>query len=154
MKIRNLAALVILSLLVRSAVGQAACSKTTPCVQVPIINSNTIPTQTVFWSCMGDSTSCSAAALQTVIASQTPANLCPSVQSVWRCSSFPQTQSTQAYNDAEPWGALMNYAVQGVTGGGVSAASPIAIFQVPQAPPQIPTLGGFTIVASGSTGPQ
>lgn len=144
-----------LILALASALYAQTCSTTEPCVQVTISNGNALPSSTVFWTCMGSASSCSSAALQAVIAAQTPTNLCPSVQTVWHCTSFSQTTTPELYNDLEPWGSLMNYAVQGVGAEGVSAASPILIFQVPQPQAlQVPALGTATIVTTGTEGPQ
>ena len=131
-----------------------SCSSTNPCVQVTVTNPNTLPSQAVLWTCMGSATSCSQTALNSVIAQQTPTNLCPNVQTVWHCIPFTQTKTPQAYNDPEPYGSLMNYAAQGIGGGGVSAATPILIFQVP-AGTQVPSLGQVPVlVTTGTAGPQ
>lgn len=132
-----------------------ACSTTSPCVQLPISNPNTLPASTVVWSCMGDAASCSQTALTTAISAQTVSTLCPVTSSVWHCKSFSQTKTPQLYNDPEPWGALMNYSTQGATTGGVSASSPILIFQVPTPSAQQTSIPGVpTMVTSGNAGPQ
>ena len=135
--------------------AQTACTNLNPCVQLALTNPNTLPGATVLWVCVGSATSCSQTALNAIIAQQTPTNLCPIAQSVWRCASFSQTKTPQNYNDPEPWGSLMNYAAQGTLGGGVSAASPILTFQVPNAPAQPPSINGLpTMVNTGNSGPQ
>lgn len=144
-----------LLLISTTATAQGVCSPANPCVQLPISNPNSAPTSTVIWSCMGGSTSCSAAALSSIIAQQTPTTLCPAVSSVWTCVTFSQSKTPQLYNDPEPWGALMNYSTQGTANGGVSASSPIVVFQVPAAPAQPPSIGSVPkMVTSGSVGPQ
>lgn len=129
------------------------CTANAPCVQVQITNPNTVPSPTVLWSCVG---TCTQAALNAVIATQTPSQLCPTnTQSVWHCAQFSQTKTPQMYNDPESWGSQLSYASQGTTAGGVSAASPIVTFQMPPAPAQQTSITGLpTVVTTGSAGPQ
>lgn len=136
--------------------GQAAtCSTQNPCVQIPITNLNTLPGPTIMWSCVGSAASCTSSALNAIIAQQTSTNLCPSVQSVWHCTQFSQSKTPQAYNDPQPYNNLLNYAFQGTNGGGVSAASPITIFQMPPAPAQSPSVDALPkTVTSGNSGLQ
>lgn len=150
-----LVVMAILFLIAAIAGSAQTCSTANPCVQVSITNPNTLPGSTMLFTCMGSASSCSLTALNALIAQQTPAQLCPQVQTVWHCNQFSQTKTPQLYNDPEPYGSLMNYAVQGTNGGGVSAASPILIFQVPAPPAQSPSFVGVpTTVTSGNAGPQ
>ena len=131
------------------------CSPTNPCVQVTVTNPNPLPSPAVLWSCMGGTTTCSQSALDAVIKQQTATNFCPATSSAWTCHQFSQTANPQKYNDPEPYGSLMNYAAQATGTGGVSAASPITIFQVSQPPTQVPSLGQVPVlVTTGNVGPQ
>jgi len=133
----------------------ATCTVSTPCVQLAITNPNMLPGPTAMWYCMGSATSCSQSALDAAKAGQTATNLCPVVQSVWHCTQFSQSKTPQNYNDQQPYNSLMNYSFQGTANGGVSASSPILIFQMPQAPAQPPSvLGVPTTVTSGNSGVQ
>ena len=147
--------IVLLLLIVAVGNAQASCTIQNPCVQLPITNPNTLPGATVMWSCVGSAASCTSSALNVVLAQQTPSNLCPAATSVWHCNQFSQTKTPQAYNDPQPYNTLLNYAFQGTNGGGVSAASPVLVFQMPQAPPQPPSVPAvLSTVTSGSAGPQ
>jgi len=139
-----------------SAQAQAAsCSTTTPCVQIAITNPNIVPSPTVLWSCVGTATTCSTTALNAAIALQTSTALCPVTTGAWKCTQFSQTKSPQNYNDLQAYNSLVNYAFQGTSGGGVSAASPILTFQVPPPPAQSPLVNSVPItVTSGTAGPQ
>lgn len=151
-RLRKLAAIFGLCLMAGWLSAQS-CSPNSPCVGLSLVNPNSVPSPAVLWSCMG--TSCTQAALNSAIAQQTQTNLCPAVQSVWHCTQFTQTKPTQAYNDPQPWGALLNYSLQGTTAGGVSTAASILTFQVPNAPPQPASISGVpAMVTSGNAGPQ
>jgi len=165
--------LVMGALLVVGAVaqGQTACSTTNPCVKLAWTATGMAVTVTtdgsglqtagpgssIVLSCMGGAAGCSQAALATYLAAQTKTDLCPVVASVWHCATKAQTSTLGAYNDPEPYGALMNYAVQSAwsSGGGVSAATPILIFQMPQAPNQtapVPATPSASFVTTGNVG--
>lgn len=150
MKRIQLGILVFVLLWADGAFGQ--CSPTSPCVQLTITNPNSLPSPTVLWSCIGSA--CTSTALTAAQAGQTTSNLCPVVQSVWQCVTFSQTKTPQLYNDSKGYGLMLSYAVQGTSGGGVSAASPIATFQMPQAPVVVPSLGVPKAVTTGTVGPQ
>lgn len=131
--------------------GQS-CTATEPCVQLPIQNTNNLPSLTVLLSCTG--ATCTTGTLQTFTAAQTIATPCPTVSGTpWKCVSWSQTKTPQNYNDLEPWGTLVYYVAEGTNGEGVLAASPIVPFQVPQAS-QAPAFGTITVVTSGTPGPQ
>jgi hypothetical protein len=150
-ELKHLLLIVMLSM-AGIAGAQTTCTPTAPCVQLAIANTNPLPSATVLWTCMG---TCTQTSLNTVIAQQTPTNLCPTVPSVWHCTQFSQTKTPQLYNDPEPWGALMNYSTQGTSVGGVAATSPLMTFQVPSAPPQQTSISGVpTMVKTGTAGPQ
>lgn len=159
-------------LLTAAAHGQAVCSASSPCVKLSwtasgmaaTVTTNTSGVQTagpgfaVVLSCNGGTTStCTQASLNNFLAAQTPTNLCPSTtQSVWNCVTKSLTSTSATYQDPEPYGSLMNYAVQSAwTGGGVSAATPIVTFQIPQAPSQtapVPGTPSVVFVTSGNVG--
>jgi hypothetical protein len=146
--------ILVLLALATSPLYAQSCTNGNPCVQLTITNSNPLPSSTVLWQCLGAASSCTQAALNSAIAAQTPSTLCPSVQSVWKCTTFSQTKTPQGYNDPQPWGSLLNYSAQGTIQGGVSAATPIMIFQMPSQA-QAPAIGSVpTIVNSGNAGPQ
>lgn len=152
--------------------GQTTCSAASPCVGVSwtdssmaaavVTNSSGVqtagPGTAILWKCMGSQSSCSLAALDAAIASQTATALCPAAGSVWSCVTMPVTTANAGYNDAEPYSALMNYAVQDAwSTGGVSAVSPILIFSMPPAPTQVPVAPSApmaSLVTSGAVGPR
>jgi hypothetical protein len=156
------------------AQAQTACSVSSPCVGLTWTNAamaatvgttpggvqTSGPGTAILWKCMGGlSSTCTQAALSAMIALETPANLCPtSSSSVWSCATLAQTQPNGAYNDPEPYTALMNYAVQDAwSGGGASAATPIYTFQMPAAPQLVAPVPGSvngTLVTSGTAGAQ
>ena len=148
------------------AFGQS-CSTTSPCVQVPIANSNALPSVTALWTCVGmTSSNCTQAQLDTARAGQTATGVghkldavCPALVAGaaignWKCIQFSQTSTPQNYNDPHSWGSTINYSSQGTTAaGGVSATSPIITFQMP-AQAQVPVVGPPVLVVSGSVGLQ
>lgn len=137
-----------------------SCSSTNPCVQVSVTNSNTLPSNTALWTCVGmTSSNCTVAQLQTATAGQTDQNLCPTPATGalignWKCIPFSQTKTPQLYNDPHSWGSTINYSAQGVNGsGGVSATAPVVTFQL-AAQAQVPVVGSPVLAVSGSVGLQ
>jgi hypothetical protein len=149
----------ILGFCIGWAHGQS-CSTTSPCVQVPITNSNALPSATALWTCVGVTTSnCTQAQLDTARAGQTASSLCPTPVAGaaignWKCIQFSQTLTPQNYNDPHSWGSTINYSSQGTTAaGGVSATSPIITFQMPSQA-QVPVVGSPVLVVTGQVGLQ
>ena len=141
------------------AFGQS-CSTTNPCVQVPIANSNALPSVTALWTCVGlTSSNCTQAQLDAARAGQTATNLCPQTTTStatgnWKCIQFSQTLTPQNYNDPHSWGSTINYSSQGTnSAGGVSATSPILTFQMPSQA-ALPVVGPPVLVTSGTVGLQ
>ena len=152
---KRLLTIAFLAATISIAANAQNCTVSSPCVQLSIVNANAVPSPAALWYCMGSQTSCSQSALDTAKSGQTATNLCPTTQGVWHCSQYTQTKTPQIYNDPQPWGSLMNYSVQGTSGGGVSATPPILTFQVSAPPPQPPSVGSVpTMVTSGTVGPQ
>lgn len=147
MKFLSLLSLVLFA----GTLSAQTCSTSTPCYQVSIGNTNTLPQTTILWRCVGSAGSCSSSALATAITQQA-ASGCSGVNSVWQCTTFSQTKTPQAYNDPVKYGDLMNYAA---SGGGAAGPTSIITFQVPQAPAQALTLtGASAITTTGNPGPQ
>lgn len=136
------------------------CTSTNPCVQVSLANSNTLPSATVLWTCVGmPSSNCTSQQLAAAKVGQTPSNLCPTGNTGtgnWKCIQFTQTKTPQNYNDPHSWGSTINYAAQGTVTGGVSALSPVFTFQIPQAPvtAKPPVFNGNRMVTTGTAGLQ
>ena len=127
-RIAELITITLVGLCAGWLMGQTSCTASTPCVGLTFNNPNS-PSTNVILSCVGSSTICNQAALNYYISKQTFTNICPSVNSPWKCTAFKQTKSPQGYNFPAAMGSTMNFSFEWFTPAGAIQQTVVAALQ-------------------------